>query len=95
MNDIASNTEVFADFARDGGENIARAAIQAKKLGLSIATTAKMANSLLDFESSIEKEMEASLMIGRQTVSLPMSPNLSDGDIERVVDSVKRTLKKG
>ena len=40
-------------------------------------------------------EYPNSLMIGRQTVSLPMSPNLSDGDVERVVDSVKRTLKKG
>ena len=64
--DIADNTELFAEFGKDGGENIAKAAIQAKKLGLNLATTAKVANSLLDFESSIEKEMEASLMIGKQ-----------------------------
>lgn len=88
MNDIASNTEVFADFARDGGENIARAAIQAKKLGLSIATTAKMANSLLDFESSIEKEMEASLMIGRQ-INFNKARQLSlEGDLAGAAKSV-------
>ena len=66
LSDIAENTELFAEFGKDGGENIAKAAIQAKKLGLNLATTAKVANSLLDFESSIEKEMEASLMIGKQ-----------------------------
>ena len=64
--DIAENSESFAEFAKDGGNNIARAAIQAKKLGINLATTAKIADTLLDFESSIEKEMEASLLIGKQ-----------------------------
>ena len=66
MKDIAQNSEMFAEFGKDGGQNIAKAAVQARKLGLNLATTAKIANSLLDFESSIEKEMEASLMIGKQ-----------------------------
>ena len=64
--DIAENSESFAEFAKDGGNNIARAAIQAKKLGINLATTAQIADTLLDFESSIEKEMEASLLIGKQ-----------------------------
>ena len=92
MNDIASNTEVFAEFARDGGDNIARAAVQAKKLGLSIASTAKMASSLLDFESSIEKEMEASLMIGRQLNFNKARQLALEGDLagaaKNVVDQV-------
>ena len=66
MDDLAENTEVFAAFGKDGGENIAMAAIQARKLGLNLSQTAKIADSLLDFESSIEKEMEASLLIGKQ-----------------------------
>ena len=66
MKDIADNAETFAEFGADGGENIAKAAVQARKLGVNLATTAKIANSLLDFESSIEKEMEASMMIGKQ-----------------------------
>ena len=66
MDDLAENTEVFASFGKDGGENIAMAAIQARKLGLNLSQTAKIADSLLDFESSIEKEMEASLLIGKQ-----------------------------
>ena len=66
VKELADNTEVFADFAKDGGRNLAEAAVQARKLGLNLSTTAKIANSLLDFESSIEKEMEASMMIGKQ-----------------------------
>jgi len=66
IKDLAENTETFAEFTRDGGTNMARAAVQARKLGVSLQTTAKIANSLLDFESSIEKEMEASLLIGKQ-----------------------------
>ena len=88
MNDIASNTEVFAEFARDGGDNVARAAIQAKKLGLSIADTAKMASSLLDFESSIEKEMEASLMIGKQLNFNKARQLALEGDIAGAAQSV-------
>ena len=88
MNDIASNTEVFAEFARDGGDNIAKAAIQARKLGLSIADTAKMASSLLDFESSIEKEMEASLMIGKQLNFNKARQLALEGDIAGAAKSV-------
>ena len=66
LKDMADNTELFAEFGKDGGDNLAKAAVQARKLGLSLETTGKIANSLLDFESSIEKEMEASLMIGKQ-----------------------------
>ena len=66
VKDLAENTEMFATYAKDGGLNLARAAVQARKLGASLQTTSKIADSLLDFESSIEKEMEASLMIGKQ-----------------------------
>ena len=58
MKDIAENSEMFAEFGKDGGQNLAKAAVQARKLGVSLGTTAKIANSLLDFESSIEKEMD-------------------------------------
>ena len=66
IKDMADNSNLIAEFTNDGGKNMARAVIEARKLGLSIDTTAKIANTLLDFESSIESEMEASLLIGRQ-----------------------------
>ena len=65
MKDMAANGEAFAKYTKGSGQNIADAAIQARQLGVSYATTAKMADSLLDFETSIEKELEASAMLGR------------------------------
>ena len=66
LRDIAGSTETIALFTKDGGDNIADAAVQARQLGLSLDTTAKIAEGLLDFESSITKEVEASVLIGRQ-----------------------------
>jgi hypothetical protein len=66
FSDIASNTELFAKFAKDGGQNIGLAAIQAKKLGLSLDVVGTIAEGVLDFQSSIESELKASLLIGRQ-----------------------------
>ena len=82
LNDIASDTETFAKFARDGGKNIGAAAIQAAKLGLNMSTVAGIAENLLDFESSIEKQMEASVLLGRQ-LNLDKARELSlMGDLE-------------
>ncbi len=66
FSDIANSTELFANFAKDGGMNIGMAAVQAKELGLSLDTVGKVADSVLDFQSSIEGELKASLLIGRQ-----------------------------
>ena len=66
MKDIAGSAEEIATFTTDGGDNIAEAAVQARKLGLSLSTTAKISEGLLDFESSIAKEVEASVLIGKQ-----------------------------
>ncbi len=82
LNDIAGDTETFAKFARDGGKNIGAAAIQAAKLGLNMSTVAGIAENLLDFESSIEKQMEASVLLGRQ-LNLDKARELSlMGDLE-------------
>jgi len=66
MKDIAANTEAFAAYGKDGGANMIKAAAHAKKLGLELSSMVKISDSLLEFEDSIEKEMEASLMIGKQ-----------------------------
>tara|TARA_R100000008_G_scaffold81588_1_gene64984 strand:+ start:1090 stop:2430 length:1341 start_codon:yes stop_codon:yes gene_type:complete len=66
MRDIADNAEFFASFAKDGGQNLIQAGIAARKLGLDMSAVAAVTDSLLDFESSIESSMEASMLLGRQ-----------------------------
>ena len=64
--DIANATEQFATYAKDGGQNIGEAAIRARELGISLDTVFKVSDGILDFQSSIENELKASLLIGRQ-----------------------------
>lgn len=80
MNSIASDTEFFAGFAKDGGKNIGETAVQAAKLGISMSDVSSMLNGILDVESSIEKEMEASVLLNRQ-ISFDKARQLAmDGD---------------
>jgi hypothetical protein len=73
--DSLSVREIQQDIAKSSKSTLAnykgdvtalgRAVIQAKKLGLTMAETEQISNSLLDFESSIEAEMKASVMTGQ------------------------------
>ena len=92
LEDIAQNTEMFAKFAKDGGKNIAKAALAAKKLGLELSAVDKIAESLLDFESSIEAQMEAQVLLGRQ-INLDKARELAlSGNLEGVLEEVKRQV---
>ena len=55
MKDLAQNTEFFASFAKDGGQNLIAAGAAARKLGLDMSAVSSITESLLDFETSIEK----------------------------------------
>jgi len=82
MRDLADNAEFFAQFARDGGQNLIGAGVAARKLGLDMSVLAGTAESLLDFESSIEAQLEASMLLGRQ-INLDKARQLAlSGDIE-------------
>ena len=63
--DMAQNAEFIAKFSDATGENMQRTAIEAQKLGINLGTVDKIAESLLDFETSIGKEMEAAMLLGR------------------------------
>jgi hypothetical protein len=65
MEDVASNAEAFALFSRDGGQSLGNAAVQAAKLGVSLDSMTNIASNLLDFETSITKELELGAMLGR------------------------------
>ena len=92
LKDMAASSEAFASFSEDGGDNLAKAAIQARALGLSLDTTAKIAEGLLDFESSITKEVEASVLIGRQLNFQKARELALNNDIEGAISNVVSQL---
>ncbi len=79
-------------FSEDGGDNLAKAAIQARALGLSLDTTSKIAEGLLDFEQSITKEVEASVLIGRQLNFQKARELALNNDIEGAITNVVSQL---
>jgi len=92
LRDVASSAETIALFTKDGGDNIGEAAIQARQLGLNLDTTAKIAEGLLDFESSITKEVEASVMIGRQLNLQKAREAALSGDIASAMEEVVKQV---
>ena len=64
--DMASNTEFMAKYMKAGSMSMAETAVQAAKLGASMSAIDGMATSILNIESSIAAEMEASVLLGRQ-----------------------------
>lgn len=82
MTEIANNTEFFAKFSKDGGKNIAEAAVAASKLGVGLKTAEEISDHLLDYQSSVQDEMEASVLLGRD-LNLSKARELAyNGDIE-------------
>ena len=69
------NKKVLADVAKVEGQLaaqyqnnpklIAKAVIQVKQLGIELGQAANMSNKLLNFQSSIQSELEAELLIGK------------------------------
>ena len=92
LNDMASDTELFAKYGGAGAKNLGKAAIQARKLGLNLSTVAGIAESLLDFETSIASEMEASMLLGRG-INLEKARQLAyDEDLEGLQKEVLKLV---
>lgn len=66
MNDIGTASKAMVLTLGKSPKALMNAAAEARKLGTNLGGVEKIANSLLDFESSIEKEMEAQLITGKQ-----------------------------
>jgi hypothetical protein len=66
VRDIADNAEALSRYTKGTGQNIVDATVAANKLGFSISTITGIADKLLDFESSIEAEMNAMVLTGQQ-----------------------------
>jgi len=66
IRDITDNAEGLARYMKGTGQNIVDATVAANKLGFSVSTIVDIADSLLSFESSIENEMNAMVLTGKQ-----------------------------
>jgi hypothetical protein len=65
LQDVAKASDGIKASLGGNPERIAKAATAARRLGMELGQLDKIASSLLDFEDSISKEMEAELLIGK------------------------------
>lgn len=66
VQDIAQNAKSTAKFFGGNVKALKNAAIEANKLGMSIADMASISDKLLDFENSISSQFELQAMTGKQ-----------------------------
>ena len=64
LQDIAASAEDVAAFTKDGGKNIAEAAVAARQLGRDFGSVAQSARGVLNLEDSIQKVAEANAVFG-------------------------------
>jgi len=65
MGDVANASDEARMFAGKNADEMVRAAAQARQMGTTLDNMARTAKGLLDFESSIQSELKASALIGK------------------------------
>lgn len=63
---VADNMDAAAKAGPNMTKSFALAAVNAKKIGVEFSTITGLADKLLDFESSINAQMEASVLLGKE-----------------------------
>ena len=94
MKEVAKPSETVRSLIRGSVDGLIKGAIEAKRLGTSLESVGKAAAGMLDFQSSINDEMEASVLFGRD-VNLQKARELAyAGDLENLAKEQSRLLKE-
>jgi uncharacterized coiled-coil protein SlyX len=92
MKDIAKSSEAIKLSVSGGGAGLVKAAAAAKALGTDLATVDKIAGSLLNFEQSIESELQAELLTGKQLNLETARQAALNGELATVADEVAKNV---
>ena len=65
LKDLAGAAETFALYSKEGAQNLQKTSIYAAQVGVDLDTVTKAGASLLDFETSINAELELQSLTGR------------------------------
>ena len=88
LRDVAKTSDSIKLSLGNNDVAIAKAASQARRLGMDLNQVDKIAQSLLNFESSIEAELEAQLLTGNQ-INLSKAREMAlTGDISGLQDEI-------
>ena len=88
MNDIGTASKAMVLTLGKSPKALMAAAAEARKLGTNLSGVQKISDSLLDFETSIEKQMEAQLITGKQLNLSKAREYAMMGDMEGVAKEI-------
>jgi len=92
MKDMAGNTAEMARAGGKGAEAFGKSVINLHKMGVEMSTASKIADGLLDFESRINNQMEASVLLGRE-INLDKAAELAlHNDLEGATAEVLKNI---
>lgn len=93
MSDIANASDTVRSNFRGGTLELIKTTVEARRMGLSLESMAKTSDSLIDFNSSVNSEMEASVLLGTN-LNLNLARRLSwEGKIGAANKEVLRVVK--
>ena len=94
MKEVSKPSEAVRSLIRGSVDALIKGAIEAKRLGTSLEAVGRAAAGLLDFQSSINDEMEASVLFGKD-INLTKARELSyAGDLKGLAKEQARLLKE-
>ena len=86
---MSSAASQFAKFSTTGAEGMAKAAVEAAKVGASLTGILNSVDSLISFEDSITKQFEAQVLTGRQINTEKARQLALDGDIAGLTSEIQ------
>tara|TARA_Y100000593_G_scaffold8085_1_gene14916 strand:- start:9436 stop:11742 length:2307 start_codon:yes stop_codon:yes gene_type:complete len=92
MKDIARSTEYIAKYGTKNLALVTKTAIQAAKWGGSLKDVEQIADGLLDYETSLNNQMQAQIMFGRQ-INMQRARQLAmSGEHSAMMEEVRNQL---
>lgn len=92
MKDIANNAGVMYNYFKGSATNMIATATYAAKLGTSLATMGNQADKLLEWDSSIEAELNSSVMLGKNVNLATARLYAFNGELSKMTDEVLRQV---
>ena len=89
IGDMSSAAADFARFSMDGAEGMARAAVEAAKVGTNLSAVLGAADKLLEFETSIGDQFEAQVLTGKMINTEKARQLALDGDIAGLTSEIQ------
>jgi hypothetical protein len=94
LEDIAESSESIYGAFRGNSEELIKQAVQARRLGTNLKDVLATTDKLLDFESSITQELEASAFVGGQFNLTQARALRAAGDIAGAQEEILRQIQR-